>query len=46
MRRNPKVILHMANGARTGRELLPEAAPHAVSRFMCAALGGELEQPG
>ena len=43
MRRNPKVILHMANGARIVMELLPEAAPNTVNSFLYAALGGYMD---
>ena len=43
MRRNPKVTLHMANGARIVMELLPEAAPNTVNSFLYAALGGYMD---
>ena len=43
MRRNPKVTLHMANGAWIVMELLPEAAPNTVNSFLYAALGGYMD---
>ena len=43
MRKNPKVTLHMANGARIVMELLPEAAPNTVNSFLYAALGGYMD---
>lgn len=43
MRKNPKVTLYMANGARIVMELLPEAAPNTVNSFLYAALGGYMD---
>ena len=40
---NPRVTLHMANGAKIVMELLPEAAPNTVNSFLFAALGGYMD---